>query len=228
MQENLLELLKSGIKEIYDSSSEVFDEDFEKALAKKLSKFYDEISLFNPTYALVNASDKELVIRHLLDCLAPAPIMTEEVKTLELSEIKAADLGSGAGLPGLVLASAFDWDFTLVERMGRRAGFLRNTLAIMGLSKKVEVLQKDLSEVQNQYNVITFRAFRPFKDIVFDLDRILAPHGKIFAYKSSDENIEEEIHVIESLLPGFFSTKVVSYSVPFCDAKRQLLIVQKC
>ena len=220
MQENLLELLKSGIKEICDSSNE--------ALAKKLSKFYDEISLFNPTYALVNASDKELVIRHLLDCLAPAPIMIEEVQTLGLGEIKAADLGSGAGLPGLVLASALDWNFTLVERMGRRAGFLRNTLAIMGLSKKVEVLQKDLSEVQNQYNVITFRAFRPFKDIVFDLDRILAPHGKIFAYKSSDENIEEEIHVIESLLPGVFSTKVVSYSVPFCDAKRQLLIVQKC
>ena len=220
MQENLLELLKSGIKEICDSSNE--------DLAKKLSKFYDEISLFNPTYALVNASDKELVIRHLLDCLAPAPIMTEEVQTLGLGEIKAADLGSGAGLPGLVLASALDWNFTLVERMGRRAGFLRNTLAIMGLSKKVEVLQKDLSEVQNQYNVITFRAFRPFKDIVFDLDRILAPHGKIFAYKSSDENIEEEIHVIESLLPGVFSTKVVSYSVPFCDAKRQLLIVQKC
>ena len=220
MQENLLELLKSGIKEIYNSSSE--------DLAKKLSKFYDEISLFNPTYALVNASDKELVIRHLLDCLAPAPIMTEEVQTLGLGEIKAADLGSGAGLPGLVLASALDWNFTLVERMGRRAGFLRNTLAIMGLSKKVEVVQKDLSEVQNQYNVITFRAFRPFKDIVFDLDRILAPHGKIFAYKSSDENIEEEIHVIESLLPGVFSTKVVSYSVPFCDAKRQLLIVQKC
>lgn len=220
MQENLLELLKSGIKEICDSSNE--------DLAKKLSKFYDEISLFNPTYALVNASDKELVIRHLLDCLAPVPIMTEEVQALGLGEIKAADLGSGAGLPGLVLASALDWNFTLVERMGRRAGFLRNTLAIMGLSKKVEVLQKDLSEVQNQYNVITFRAFRPFKDIVFDLDRILAPHGKIFAYKSSDENIEEEIHVIESLLPGVFSTKVVSYSVPFCDAKRQLLIVQKC
>ena len=166
-----------------------------------------------------------MVIRHLLDCLAPAPIISKEAGA---GNFKVADLGSGAGLPGLVLASAFpNCDFTLVERMGRRAGFLRNTLAIMGLSKSVEVLQKDLTEVQNQYDLITFRAFRPFKDIVFDLNRILAPSGKIFAYKSSDENISEEIEVLESLLPEVFSTKVVSYTVPFSDAKRQLLIVQK-
>ena len=217
MQQGLFELLSSGIKEIYGSCDET--------LAKRLAKFYDEIELFNPTYALVNASDRELVIRHLLDCLAPAPILAKEV---ELPLPKVADLGSGSGLPGLVLASAFsNWDFNLVERMGRRAGFLRNTLAVMGLSKNVEVLQKDLTEVQNQYDIITFRAFRPFKDIVFDLNRILAPKGKIFAYKSSDENISEEIEVIESLMPGVFSTKVVSYLVPFSDAKRQLLIVKR-
>ncbi len=220
MQAKLFELLNSGIKEIYGSSDEV--------LANRLAKYYDEISLFNPTYALVNASDKELVVKHLLDCLSPVVILQKELQELDVATIKAADLGSGAGLPGIVLASALtDWDFTLVERMGRRAGFLRNTLAVLGLSKKVNVLQKDLSEVQNQYEAITFRAFRPFKDIVFDLDRILAPQGKIFAYKSSDENIEEEISVIEALLPGVFTTKVVSYSVPFSDAKRQLLIVQK-
>ncbi len=220
MQAKLFELLNSGIKEIYGSSDEV--------LANSLAKYYDEISLFNPTYALVNASDKELVVKHLLDCLSPVVILQKELQELDVATIKAADLGSGAGLPGIVLASALtNWDFTLVERMGRRAGFLRNTLAVLGLSKKVSVLQKDLSEVQNQYEAITFRAFRPFKDIVFDLDRILAPQGKIFAYKSSDENIEEEISVIEALLPGVFTTKVVSYSVPFSDAKRQLLIVQK-
>lgn len=229
VQADLLEVLKSGIEEIF-GTGEVELCDLE-TLAKRLSKFYDEITLFNPTYALVNASDKELVTRHILDCLAPVPIMAKEVASF--GEVKVADLGSGAGLPGIVLASTLSgWDFTLVERMGRRAGFLRNTLAVLGLSKKglsrkVEVLQKDLSEVQNQYNIITFRAFRAFKDIVFDLDRILLPKGKIFAYKSSDENIEEEIKVVETLLPGVFTSKVVPYSVPFCDAKRQLLILEK-
>lgn len=219
MKEALFELLESGIEEIYGKSDDV--------LAKRLSKFYDEIDLFNPTYALVNASARELVTRHLLDCLAPAPLMTKEASNFGPS-VKVADLGSGAGLPGIVLASAFlDWDFTLVERMGRRAGFLRNTLAVLGLSKQVQVAQQDLSMVQNQYNIITFRAFRPFKDIVLDLDRILLPKGKIFAYKSSDENIEQEIQSLESLAPNVFTSRVISYEVPYCEAKRQLLIVEK-
>ena len=219
MKEALFELLESGIEEIYGKSDDV--------LAKRLSKFYDEIALFNPTYALVNASARELVTRHLLDCLAPAPLMAKEASNFGPS-VKVADLGSGAGLPGIVLASAFlGWDFTLVERMGRRAGFLRNTLAVLGLSKQVQVVQQDLSMVQNQYNVITFRAFRPFKDIVLDLDRILLPKGKIFAYKSSDENIEQEIQSLESLAPNVFTSRVVSYEVPYCEAKRQLLIVEK-
>ncbi len=225
MDSRLLELLESGIAQIYGSSDEVSNE----VLAKRLSKFYDEIELFNPTYALVNASGKELVVRHLLDCLAPVPLIRKQLSASSgLTSLKVADLGSGAGLPGIVLASACpDWDFTLVERMGRRAGFLRNTLAVLGLSKTVEVLQQDLTMVQNQYNAITFRAFRPFKDIIFDLNRILLPKGKVFAYKSSDENIEQEIQTICTLLPEVFNVEVVSYEVPFCEAKRQLLIVEK-
>ncbi len=232
MNESLFELLTDGVEEIYShNNSHSANKDFLDLLVKRLAKFYDEIELFNPTYALVNASGRELVIRHILDCLSPAPLIANEVNQLGNS-LKVADLGSGAGLPGIVLASAFpDWDFTLVERMGRRAGFLRNTLAILGLSKNVQVLQKDLSEVQkeaqNQYDVITFRAFRPFKDIVLDLNRILKTNGKIFAYKSSDENIEQEIQTIESLLPGVFKTKVTSYSVPYSNAKRQMMIVEK-
>ncbi len=228
MKEELFELLRNGIEEIYSvSGCNTYDENFIEVLSKRLSKFYSEIEFFNPTYALVNATDRELVTRHILDCLAPAFLFEKEVSNAN-SSVKVADLGSGAGLPGIVLASAFlNWDFTLVERMGRRAGFLRNTLAILGLSQTAQVLQRDISEVQNQYDIITFRAFRPFKDIVFDLDRILLPKGKIFAYKSSDENIEHENQTIESLMPGVFSTKVISYSVPYCDAKRQMLIVEK-
>ena len=227
MKEALFELLKSGIEEIYSKADAGLSVEEASLLAGRLGKFYDEIDLFNPAYALVNASGKELVARHILDSLAPVPLMAKEASSIDLP-VKAADLGSGAGLPGIVLASALlDWNFTLVERMGRRAGFLRNTLAVLGLSKNVQVLQEDLSMVQNNYNIITFRAFRPFKDIVFDLDRILLPKGKIFAYKSSDENVEQELQAIESLLPGVFSTKVASYSVPYCDAKRQLLIVEK-
>lgn len=218
----LKQILENGIREIDPEVAQT-------KIISRLGKLYDEIELFNPRYALVNASGEELVLRHILDCLAPVGIVRDYASSAaDAGRVRFADLGSGSGLPGLVLASVFDsWDISLVERMGRRAGFLRNTVAVLGLNSVVNVVQKDLSEVQNQYDVITFRAFRPFKDIISDLDRILAPGGVILAYKSSEENIQEEIRVLESYEGSGFSAQTVGYKVPMLDAERRMLVVKR-
>ena len=216
MEEKARLVLEEGIKKI--DPTEV------KALSK-LTRLYDEIELFNPKYGLVNADGEELVRRHILDCLAPVPIFKD---ITDKKPRRMADLGSGSGLPGLVLASVFDsWDISLVERMGRRAGFLRNTIAMMGLNHSVKVIQKDLSEVQDSFEVITFRAFRQFKDIISDLDRILVPGGYIFAYKSSEENINEELEVVEAYRGCTFESQVLDYEVPGLDAQRRMLLLHK-
>lgn len=218
MDKSLQQLLEEGIREI--------DPALEKtALKSRLVRLYDEIELFNPKYALVNAVGEELVIKHILDCLAPVSIFRNYAQG---RKVRMADLGSGSGLPGLVLSSVFDnWDTSLVERMGRRAGFLRNTIAVMGLSACAQVVQKDLSEVQGQYDLITFRAFRPFRDIVSDLDRILSPDGVILAYKSSEENIREEIRTLEEYGGASFEAREEEYKVPMLDARRCMLIVTR-
>ena len=218
MEKSLQQLLEEGILAIDPDLNTL-------VLKKRLARLYDEIELFNPKYALVNAVGEELVIRHVLDCLAPVNIFRNYS---EGRKVRMADLGSGSGLPGLVLASVFDsWDISLVERMGRRAGFLRNTIAAMGLSSGVRVVQKDLSEVQGQYDIITFRAFRPFRDIVSNLDRILSPDGVILAYKSSEENIREEIKTLEDYSGGSFVAREEEYKVPMLDARRCMLIVSR-
>ncbi len=217
METELRRILEQGIREIDETLCT-------DNVMRSLVRLYDEITLFNPKYALVNAEGRDLVIRHILDCLAPVKL----IRAACSGQARIADLGSGSGLPGLVLASAMgDAGFNLVERMGRRAGFLRNTVAVMGMSNRVSVIQKDLSEVQNSFDVITFRAFRPFKDIISDLDRILAPGGRIFAYKSSDENIREELDVIRSYQPCRFGCDVVNYNVPMLDAKRSMMVLSR-
>lgn len=217
MVAELKQILEKGIREIDESLCT------DKVL-KALCRLYDEISLFNPSYGLVNAEGKDLVVKHILDCLAPVALISVEGK----DGICMADLGSGSGLPGLVLASVLDtWDISLVERMGRRAGFLRNTVAALGMSSRVKIIQKDLSEVQDCYDIITFRAFRQFKDIISDLDRILVPGGKIFTYKSSEENIREELEVIEGYQGCKFSCKVLDYKVPMLDASRRMMVLTK-
>ena len=217
MDRKLQEVLEKGMTEIDPTLADT-------KIISRLVRLYDEIELFNPKYALVNAGGEELVVRHILDCLAPVGIFRQFSK----SSVRMADLGSGSGLPGLVLSSVFDnWDISLVERMGRRAGFLRNTVAAMGFGPNVQVVQKDLSEVRNQYDIITFRAFRPFKDIISDLDRILATDGAVLAYKSSEENIREEIRVLEDYVGSSFTAREIGYQVPMLDARRCMLAVTR-
>ena len=222
MDTKLQQLLEEGIREIDPSLADT-------KLRSRIARLYDEIELFNPKYALVNAEGEELVIRHILDCLAPIQIFREHADvSFSGNKFRMADLGSGSGLPGLVLASVFGtWDISLVERMGRRAGFLRNTIAAMGLTGGVQVVQKDLSEVRDQFDIITFRAFRPFRDIISDLDRILYPSGVILAYKSSEENIREEIQALNEYDESAFDVYEETYSVPKLDARRSMLIVKR-
>ena len=217
MDRKLQEVLEKGMTEIDPALAD-------PKIISRLVRLFDEIELFNPKYALVNAEGEELVVRHILDCLAPVGIFRQFSKP----SVRMADLGSGSGLPGLVLSSVFDnWDISLVERMGRRAGFLRNTVAAMGFGPNVQVVQKDLSEVRNQYDIITFRAFRPFKDIISDLDRILATDGAVLAYKSSEENIREEIRVLEDYVGSSFTAREIGYQVPMLDARRCMLAVTR-
>lgn len=217
MEDSLKKILTEGISEIDNSLCS-------EELINKLSCLYDQISLFNPAYGLVNATKEELVIRHILDCLAPVKILSKSMS----SDTRIADLGSGSGLPGLVLASALsDAQFTLVERMGRRAQFLKSAVVLLGLSDRVRILQSDLSEVKEQFDIVTFRAFRPVREIAKELDSITHCGSSIYIYKSSEENIEEDRMAFEAYKTGLFSSETVSYQVPFLDAKRVLLCLKK-
>ncbi|MEJ5190230.1 MAG: RsmG family class I SAM-dependent methyltransferase, partial [Breznakiellaceae bacterium] len=128
----------------------------EAASQELLLQYIDEIERFNPAYGLVGTADrKELVVKHILDSLAPLGILlnllegegkkwrpeqplpaslaggkerSPEAQEHPIVPLTLADVGSGGGLPGIPLAICCPhWQITLIERMGRRAGFLQNT-----------------------------------------------------------------------------------------------------
>jgi 16S rRNA (guanine527-N7)-methyltransferase len=108
---------------------------------------------------------------------------------------RIADVGSGAGLPGIPLAVALPGvRFTLIERMGRRAGFLRNTLAVLGLGN-VELEEMEMEKAgPGRFDLICFRAFRPLEPrLLRSLFRLLAPGGVLAAYKGRREAVDAEM-----------------------------------
>ncbi len=74
------------------------------------------------------------------------------------------DLGSGAGLPGVVIACLVDGPVTLVEPRALRAGFLRRVVEALDL--RAEVVQSKAESVRGQFDVVTARAVAPLAKLL--------------------------------------------------------------
>ncbi|MCL2211069.1 MAG: 16S rRNA (guanine(527)-N(7))-methyltransferase RsmG [Treponema sp.] len=195
-----------------------------------LCKYTNEIETFNPAYGLVGSRDtEELIIKHILDSLAPMGIISRllsslcGLRTTQCETFLIADAGSGAGLPGIPLAIAIpDAGFTLIERMGRRAGFLHNTKAVLSLAN-VNIEENELEKTAGgQFDLITFRAFAPLEPkLLKTLCKVCKPDGIIAAYKGRREKIEEELTSLQNLNLNY---EIIPYKVPFLDEQRHLLI----
>ncbi|MDR3248222.1 MAG: 16S rRNA (guanine(527)-N(7))-methyltransferase RsmG [Treponema sp.] len=196
-----------------------------KEAAALLEKYIAEIELFNPAYGLVGTSDREeLVTKHILDSLAPLGIIGGLLGEHGGDAPQIADVGSGAGLPGIPLAIALPQArFTLIERMGRRTGFLRNTLAILGLDN-VTVEEGEMEKAApGRFDIICFRAFRPLEPAILrGLFRLLAPGGVLAAYKGRREAVEAEM---AKLGEGAGPWKALPCPVPGLAEERCLLVI---
>lgn len=185
----------------------------------KLDTYIKEIELFNPAYRLVSCADRdELVIRHILDCAAGVPVIASCLGP----DRTVADFGSGAGLPGVVLACLMeDVDFVLVERMKRRVDFLNNVRLCSSLDN-VTILPDDISTVSGTFSCITFRAFHPLYDIISQLDRLLAEEGTVCAYKAHRTYVMAEAEGLDG-----FSFSLVPLKVPFLDEERNMMVLKR-
>lgn len=196
-----------------------------------LKRFCDEIESFNPAYNLVAVKDRaELVVKHILDSLAPIGLISRCIAECGMENPRIADVGSGAGLPGIPLAILLPQvSFSLIERMGRRASFLRNTAAVLAL-RNVEVLEKAMEDAPPAvFDAVCFRAFRPLTpEILQNLLRLLKPRSYLAAYKGRIEAINAEMRPLSSMLAKQnIEWRVIPCETPFLDAERHLVLIKK-
>jgi len=194
-----------------------------------LAAYLAEIMTHNPVLSLVGTNQpEELVIRHILDSLAPLGIISRKCNL-----IRVADVGSGAGLPGIPLAIALpESEFTLIERKGRRSGFLRNTLALMAKNRKVlsnvSVEEQEMEKVKpRRFTMVTFRAFKPLDPkILKKLFRLCAEGGVLAAYKGRQSKVEAEMAELERQMPNqTIRWELIPCPVPMLDEERHLLLI---
>nr|VFJ63532.1 MAG: 16S rRNA (guanine527-N7)-methyltransferase [Candidatus Kentron sp. FW]VFJ69284.1 MAG: 16S rRNA (guanine527-N7)-methyltransferase [Candidatus Kentron sp. FW] len=152
-----------------------------------LVRYVGLLARWNRAYNLTSVRDPlEMVVRHILDCLVILPY---------IRGMRLLDLGTGAGLPGIVLAIARpDIKCVLLDGNGKKTRFCRQVTAELGLSN-VEVLQLRAEEYMpaTLFTTITARAFGPFSVLWNHAGRLLAPDGRLLAMKGMKKEIMKEI-----------------------------------
>jgi len=243
-----LGILEQGIKILCENDKEIdnlISPRYEEIITL-LNLYIKEIETFNPAYGLVGTTDtNELIIKHILDSLAPLGIISRLLTPSSLCDLcasaepsvrslretlpkKIADAGSGAGLPGIPLAIVLNQcNFTLIERMGRRAGFLLNTKAVLALHN-ISIEENELEQVAckqaacgQTFNLVTFRAFKPLEPkLLKTLLKVCAPGGIIAAYKGKLEKTEAEMAPLQT------AWEAIPYTVPFLGDERHILAIK--
>lgn len=156
----------------------------------QFASYADELRHWNAHTNLTRICEPEaIVVRHFLDALACAQHWGATPHSL-------ADLGSGAGFPGLPLKLLHPaLRLTLVESVGKKAAFLRHIVVHLGLSD-VQVLQARAEAVGRDeahraaYDVVTARAVAELRVLAEYGLPLLRVGGRLLAPKGSDIDTE--------------------------------------
>ena len=203
-RESELELLAAGARDIgiaLDSSG-----------AEALLKLVDELELGNAQFNLTAIRDRLGMLRkHVLDSLTLQPYLRGS---------RVADIGTGAGFPGLPLAIVNPQRrFTLVEATGKKARFVQQTVLRLGVDNvRVEHARAENYRPFELFDTVVARALSSLADFAAYAGHLCAPDGRLLAMKG--KRPDEEI----SALPKSFRVLAVHrLKVPGLDDERHLV-----
>ena len=209
----LRSLLEAGLHEL--------GLDVEERRVASLLTFADLLLHWNRTYNLTAIrTPRDVVTHHLLDCLAIVPALERQLS--RTSGRRILDVGSGAGLPGLVIAIVDPASQVVcVDSVGKKAAFITQAIACLGLENaeavhgRVEMLERP------GFDVIVSRAFSSLADFVRATERLLSPGGVWMAMKGRLPAAE-----LQELGPSFMA-HVEPVRVPEVDAERCLVRIAR-
>lgn len=170
---------------------------------------------WNRAYNLTAIRDpQEMLVKHLLDSLSIAPFVQGRV----------ADIGTGAGLPGIPLAlNDPQLRVSLVETAGKKARFLREAVRQLGLSQVTvhDCRAEDVPE-SGQHDQLIARALATLEGILTLGGHLLRPGGRLLAMKGRVPDEE-----IAALPQGYRHIATHPLVVPGLAAERHLVVVEK-
>lgn len=189
--------------------------------AQALNGFLGLLARWNSTYNLTAVRDPAAMrVQHLADCLAViAPLARHALATRWDVRGRLLDVGSGGGLPGVVIAILLaGWDVTCVDAVGKKAAFVRQVAGDLRLKNLHAAHSRVEALKAAPFDVITSRAFATLADFVSFTRPLLAVGGVWMAMKGQRPDAE-----IAALPPDVEVFHVEQLQVPQLDAQRCLV-----
>jgi 16S rRNA (guanine527-N7)-methyltransferase len=203
LQDGIIELGSTPLKEQIDAFMTYLLE------LKKWNKAYNLTSL---------GKDEDIIIRHFLDSLL-------YLKAIPNGEIRVADVGSGAGFPGIPIKIIRpETEMFLIEPSRKKSSFLRHLIRQLGL-EKVEVIEKRIEETKVNKELSSFvdvgmtRALFSIKDFIKKVSPVVKKGGVLILSKGP--KVKEEIKMLKKI-----EYKILTLQLPLSDIQRYIVVVK--
>jgi 16S rRNA (guanine527-N7)-methyltransferase len=187
---------------------------------EQLLGYLELIAKWNKVYNLTAVRDpEEMLVQHLFDSLAVVGPLRRHTAG---AGIRLLDVGSGAGLPGVVIAVCCpEIQAECVDTVGKKAAFIQQVAAQLEMPN-LRGLHERVENLKGPYDVICSRAFASLQDFVSWSGAALAEQGVWLAMKGKQPTAE-----IEELPSAAQVFHVEQLSVPELAAERCLVWMRK-
>jgi 16S rRNA (guanine527-N7)-methyltransferase len=207
--------LPAGLRQGLVDAAAALAPDISTEQIDTLLRYLALLQRWNSTYNLTSVREPgQMLTRHLVDCLALMDPLRRQLGSRTTARL--LDVGSGAGLPGVVIAALNPGvDVTCIDTVGKKAAFVQQVAAELALPNLHSVHGRVEQWSAPQFDVVSARAFASLPDFVKLTRHHLAPGGVWLAMKG--KRPDDELASLPATVDVFH---VEQLDVPGLDADR--------
>lgn len=190
---------------------------------EKLLGYMDLLKRWNKTYNLTALkTDEQILAHHILDSLAVIRPLRDRFTSLEI--LRGLDVGSGGGLPGVVLAIMNpNWHIICIDAVEKKTSFIMQVAGILGLknlkSKHTRIESYEVEPV----DMVISRAFASLADFANLAGIHVSDTGSLVAMKG--HYLEDEVRELNAQ-SDWRVEKYLPITVPYLNAERCLIYLK--
>jgi 16S rRNA methyltransferase gidB len=180
-------------KNYLTEGSKILDLEISSQKAEKLFRFYELLIEKNKVMNLTSITDlEEVTYKHFIDSIS----LIKKVDNLKIENYKIADLGTGAGFPGVPLAIVFpNLNLTLIDSLNKRINFIKDVCMdlkiknIVAIHARAEDIARDV-DYREKFDICVSRAVANLSSLSEYCLPLVKLGGSFISYKSKGADIE--------------------------------------